>query len=157
MDKTTLKPIVRLSYNDWLHLYQPLIDEDNTLRRIAVDDIEKQRYVLDKKCLWTEYDDDRIENGRHFVNRFAYIETRFAAPENVLILVEDVYEIDIVNQYGMVVNNHPYTNLNYREAYDMGQHYANEYAVPLTVVFANGERDDILIEPESEGESDETD
>jgi len=54
-----------------------LNDEDLKKMQKIVDDFAKKEKTGDESYhVWTMMDDDYISNGRHFINRFAYLVTK---------------------------------------------------------------------------------
>ena len=81
-----------ITYNEFIESYKPVMNEGSVLRidPSEIDDVRKKAPTFFEKIapyIWTEYDNNDIESGVNFVNRFAYLLTYERSPENCIIYV----------------------------------------------------------------------
>ena len=153
-------PVVLLDHHDWILLYRPIFikDEEDAsveyFREIEFDDIATQNRLTRYHRLWTEYDDGTIENGRHFVNRLRYLETRFSYPTDVIILAAERYTVDFCDEDGSSFLDSPWQNLTLNEVREYARNAANERGSTVYVVFPYPtDQEDFSVEPDDESDN----
>jgi len=78
-----------MSYDKWFDKYHPVMDEDGIIiLDLCSSDVHDMIGVLSYQYIWTQFDDDHIESGYHFVNRLGYIVTAIPYKDSEKITVK---------------------------------------------------------------------